>query len=82
MSFTGYDDGTHGAPKPGDFFTIDDDSDSNHTKMYQVVRAETRTNYENQPPLDRAPTRLQDYTQFRHFKEIFMMVQNLYSTIP
>jgi len=52
MSFTGYDDGTHGAPKPGDFFTIDDDSDSNHTKMYQVVRAETRTNYENQPPLD------------------------------
>jgi len=52
MSFASYDDDTHGAPKPGDFFTIDDDSDSNHTKMYQVVRAETRTNYENQPPLD------------------------------
>ena len=52
MSFTDYDDGTHGAPKPGDFFTIDDDSDSNHTKMYQVVRTETRTTYENQPPMD------------------------------
>lgn len=51
MSFASYDDGTHGAPKPGDFFTIDDDSDSNHTKMYQVVRTETRATYNDQPPL-------------------------------
>ena len=51
MSFTDYVDVTHGAPKPGDFFTVDDDSDSNHTKMYQVVRTETRTTYNDQPPL-------------------------------
>jgi hypothetical protein len=52
MSFDDYDlsDG-HGAPKPGDFFTVDDDSDSNHTKMYQVVRTETRASYNDQPPL-------------------------------
>lgn len=56
MSFADYDEGTQGAPKPGDFFTIDDDSDSNHTKMYQVVRTETRTAYENQPPEDGTDT--------------------------
>lgn len=62
MSFASYDDDTHGAPKPGDFFTIDDDSDSNHTKMYQVVRTETRTTYNDQPPLDGSNETTRIYT--------------------
>lgn len=62
MSFASYDDDTHGAPKPGDFFTIDDDSDSNHTKMYQVVRTETRTTYNDQPPMDGSNETTRIYT--------------------
>ena len=41
MSATTYASSSMGAPTPGDFFTVSDSSDSNHTKMYQVVRVET-----------------------------------------
>lgn len=34
-----------GDPKPGDFFTITDGADANHTKAYKVVRVETSTTY-------------------------------------
>jgi len=52
MSFASYAAGTHGAPKPGDFFTVTDASDSNHTKVYQVVRTETKDTYDSQPADD------------------------------
>ncbi len=38
---TTYNSSTHGTAKPGDLFTIDDTSDTNHTKVYQVVRVES-----------------------------------------
>ena len=40
-----YDSSTDGAAKPGDLFTIDDTNDTNHTKVYQVVRVETAQSY-------------------------------------
>lgn len=41
-----YDSSTDGAAKPGDLFTIDDTNDTNHTKVYQVVRVETAQSYD------------------------------------
>ena len=38
---SGYNSGTNGTAKPGDLFTITDNSDSNHTKVYQITRVET-----------------------------------------
>lgn len=38
---TTYNSSTHGTAKPGDLFTIDDTQDTNHTKVYQVVRVES-----------------------------------------
>lgn len=35
-----------GDPKPGDFFTITDPADANHTKVYKVVRLETPDYYQ------------------------------------
>ena len=32
-------------PSPGEIFTINDTSDSNHTKVYMITYVETRTNY-------------------------------------
>ena len=40
-----YDSSTDGAAKPGDLFTIDDTNDTNHTKVYQIVRVETAESY-------------------------------------
>ena len=36
-----YNSANNGHAKPGDLFTIDDTSDTNHTKVYQIVRVET-----------------------------------------
>jgi len=45
VSEQNYDSSTDGAAKPGDLFTIDDTHDTNHTKVYQVVRVETAQSY-------------------------------------
>lgn len=36
-----------GNPKPGDYFTITDAGDTNHTKAYKVTRVETETTYQS-----------------------------------
>lgn len=41
-----YDQSSHGLPKPGDFFTVSDNSDTLHTKMYRVVRVESQVDYQ------------------------------------
>jgi len=42
---------TTGLPRPGDMFSIEDNKDTLHTKVYQVARVETRNDYltGNQP---------------------------------
>lgn len=59
-----------GNPSPGDFFTISDPTDSNHKKVYKVIRVETNDTYQIgttqptvnqrrvhvQPPITRAIT--------------------------
>lgn len=61
---------TSGTPTPGDFFTITDSSDSNHKKVYKVIRVEDNGTYQTgttqpsatqrrvwvQPPISRAVT--------------------------
>lgn len=42
-----YNKDTKGKALPGDIFTITDDSDSNHKKVYQVTRIETNADYES-----------------------------------
>jgi len=37
-------------PSPGEIFTINDTSDSNHTKVYMITYVETRTNYSTSQP--------------------------------
>lgn len=44
---TTYNSNTHGTAKPGDLFTIDDTNDTNHTKVYQVVRVESDVSQES-----------------------------------
>lgn len=44
---TTYNSSTHGTAKPGDLFTIDDSNDTNHTKVYQVVRVESAVSQES-----------------------------------
>ena len=36
-----YNSASNGYAKPGDLFSIDDTNDTNHTKVYQIVRVET-----------------------------------------
>lgn len=36
-----YNSGSNGTAKPGDLFTITDNNDTNHTKVYQITRVET-----------------------------------------
>jgi hypothetical protein len=43
---TGMLEGTYGNPSPGDFFTITDSANVNHTKTYKVVRVETNATYQ------------------------------------
>jgi hypothetical protein len=64
---------THGAPKPGDFFTVTDSSDTLHTKMYRVVAVETNSDYRTnlQPP-----TIASDQTQRLHISPALQ--RNLY----
>ena len=45
-----YNRTTHGAPKPGDFFTVADSSDTLHTKLYRITKVETPDHYETQVP--------------------------------
>lgn len=52
-----YSAAVHGTPLPGDFFTIEDSYDSNHTKLYRVTRVETVSNYQgNNPPPSNSET--------------------------
>lgn len=46
-TFSGYNHATQGAPKPGDFFTVEDTEDTLHTKLYKVTRVETSALYED-----------------------------------
>ena len=46
-TFSGYNPSTQGAPKPGDFFTVEDTEDTLHTKLYKVTRVETPSLYED-----------------------------------
>lgn len=46
ITFTNYDVSADGNPKPGDFFTITDSSDTLHTKLYRVTRVETDIVYD------------------------------------
>ena len=46
ITFASYDVSADGNPKPGDFFTITDSSDTLHTKLYRVTRVETDTVYD------------------------------------
>jgi hypothetical protein len=41
VTHSGYNSATNGIAKQGDLFTIDDTNDTNHTKVYQIVRVET-----------------------------------------
>lgn len=50
--------GIQGDPKPGDYFTITDDSDVNHTKAYKVVRVETPTTYQSGLPVSAGQRRV------------------------
>jgi hypothetical protein len=59
-----------GTPSPGDFFTISDTNDTNHKKVYKVIRVEDATTYQvgatiplstqrriwTQPPISRTVT--------------------------
>jgi len=40
-----YSSASHGKPRPGDLFTINDDSNSNHKKAYQVTKVEDSGDY-------------------------------------
>ena len=46
ITFQNYTVSTQGAPKPGDFFTVTDDNDTLHTKLYKVTRVETPSDSE------------------------------------
>ena len=46
ITFQNYAVATHGVPKPGDFFTVSDNGDTLHTKLYKVTRVETPSDYE------------------------------------
>ena len=47
-----------GDPKPGDFFTISDPTDTNHTKAYKIVRVETPTTYQTGLPVSAGTRRI------------------------
>ena len=40
-----YDRTTHGLPRPGDLFTVEDTNDALHTKLYKITRVETPEDY-------------------------------------
>lgn len=46
---TTYDPLSHGAPEPGEIFTITDNSFSNAYKVYMITRVETASLYESSP---------------------------------
>ena len=50
VTSTNYLSATHGQPRPGDLFTINDTNDSNHTKAYQVTRVENNSDYDTGQP--------------------------------
>lgn len=50
VTSSNYLSATHGKPRPGDLFTINDTNDSNHKKAYQVTRVEDNSDYESGQP--------------------------------
>ena len=46
----GYNSSSNGAPRPGDLFTINSSSNSNHLKAYMVTRVESNSDYQADLP--------------------------------
>ena len=47
ISKAGYSNTSNGTPRPGDLFTINDSTNSNHLKAYMVTRVETSSDYQS-----------------------------------